>query len=182
MIFVGLDPGTVNFAYSIMRYVQPLRELTVMKCGLLSNPVDKIDKNLNMKLSGFVSEMSSITYEAKHIFVERYVSRGGKVAALEKVNLMLGSMYTMNPKLFSAAVWKNSTNKQMRTFDGSLKLAYPRCAVTPHELDATLIGIYGLQRELNIKILETREDFNRCLRDVEKASSSKKRKTRNQRL
>jgi hypothetical protein len=59
-------------------------------------------------------------------------------------------------KLTIASAWKNKVQKR---FEVDLKEIYPTTGVQPHQLDAALIGIYGLEQGLG-------RDLDYDLRDV----------------
>jgi len=183
MYILGLDPGTVNFAYSVIDYDELGGTYEVAKCGLIGSPLPKVENEIQEGLTKFMGSMLSVfPSNTPQIYMERYVNRGSKVSALETVNMMIGAMYKCNPYLFSSAVWKNHINKRLKPTQHNLKDMYPRCSVTPHELDATLIGLYGIIRCEKAKVLQSTAEFNECMRQVERASKSKKRNTRNQEL
>lgn len=182
MITVGLDPGPKNFAYSVIEYNEVTKNYEILSTGLLNNVVNKIDSDLRGSLESLVVEIAALTNGGSiNITAERYMSRGGLISAAEKVNIMLGCLCSKyDVSLYSAAAWKNVVNSRLKPYKRNLKDMYPRCCITPHELDSALIGLHGMEKKFNTKIITTKEGYTECMRKVEAVSLSRKRKTRNQ--
>lgn len=183
---LGLDPGTKNFAYSIIK-VQPwitskgtTLKVGVVKTGLLQNTV--LDtKNARKQLATFLLEIECILdhpeFKCSAIVVEQYQSRGHGTKLLELVNIMIGGLFTRFEyrefHFFSAAAWKTAI-KQKFDLDGE----YKRITCTAHEVDATYIAMYGAFRLLKLKpfVGHTQASLSKIARRVEKVSPIPKRK------
>jgi hypothetical protein len=80
-------------------------------------------------------------YRVQFTAAERFMTRGGKGPTIEAVNMMLGNLCS-DPKIpckvLPAAQWKNA----VRRANVDLPKWYKWAKVTPHQLDACLIGIY----------------------------------------
>lgn len=187
-IIVGLDPGSVNFAYSIV-HVEPwitekgsTLRVTPLKTGLLSNTVKSL-KDIQKQMLAFLLEVDRIVslsgYSCSTICIEQFQSRGSKTKLLELVNLMIGGMINnyqhMEITIFSAASWKNCIKKK---FD--LDAEYKTITCTAHELDATLIAVYGAFRFHKLKPFNgyTQGYVKKVARMVENVSTTTKRKRR----
>ena len=87
------------------------------------------------------------------MIAERFQTRGNGGPLIEMVSCMLGLLAGTYPKLpikFTiASAWKN---KVQRRFNVDLKEVYKEIAVAPHQLDAALIAIYGLEAGTGIEI------------------------------
>ena len=99
-------------------------------------------------------------YQPDGIIAERFQTRGNGGPLIEQVSSMLGLIRGRYPKipikLTVASAWKNKLN---RRFECDLKEIYPTVAVQPHQLDATLIGVYGLESGLDTNIDYDLEDI-----------------------
>lgn len=140
---LGFDPGTKNMGISCI-------ELRGNKCYVLANatmehPLHDI-KAFMIQRDAFLSEVQYwiTTFEPDAIVAERFQTRGLKGPTIELVSMMLGILGMLNlPVLFvPAVVWKNKFQKR---FCCDLREMYGEINTTPHQLDASLIGCYGLE-------------------------------------
>lgn len=187
-IIIGLDPGTKNYAYSIIE-VSPwitskgsTLKVNPIKTGILCNTITSlsdVQKTMNAYLMEIGMLFSDPTYVCEGIVVEQYQSRGSQNKLLELVNLMLGGLITRYDyiplSIFSAASWKKSI-KQRFDLDGEYKII----TCTPHEMDATLIGVYGAFKLHKIKPYDgyTQGYISKIVRKVEKVSTTEIRNRR----
>lgn len=185
-VILGLDPGTKNFAFSIIK-VQPwitpkgtTLKVEVVETGLLNNTV--LDtKHAKSQLMMFLAEIGCIIERPNRlcnaIVVEQYQSRGHGTKLLELVNIMIGGLFTRFDyrefNFFSAASWKTAI-KQKFDLDGE----YKRITCTAHEVDATYIAMYGAFRLLKLKpfVGHTQASLQKIARRVEKVSKTPARK------
>ena len=183
-----LDPGTRNFAYSIIEVetyttgkgttlkVQPL------ETGLLGNTISSM-RNAKSELRSFIADLESLTMRKdlaiQGLVLEQFQSRGVGTSLLERVNVMIGAILThffyLDIDFFTASAWKCAIKKQ---FD--LDTEYKHITCTPHELDATYIGVYGAFKLLGIKpyYAYTSKYLGSIARTVEKVSTTPIRKRR----
>lgn len=112
-------------------------------------------------------------YKIDGIYAERYMSRGMGGPTIESVNMMLGLLqsFQLPDRYIPAAVWKNAVRRQ----GVDLKLEYKICRSAPHQLDASLIGLYGLHQAFCIKDFGSmgRRAFVAYTNQVEKTSKAK---------
>jgi hypothetical protein len=147
---LSLDPGTANFGYAVVDIARhPKKAKSVVfrvlengkcpstVCTLKSSPV------LREEMSRFEYWLGSLVseYEPDAVAAERFMTRGIKGPTVECVNIMIGMVTVLVPrpfKIMPAATWKNAVNRS----GVDLKSAYKLTSVSPHQLDASLIGLY----------------------------------------
>lgn len=180
-----MDPGTSNFAVSIMRVrwdqgkFQFKCEGTAMldKARLLKDM-----KTMRASLKQFEEYVRPLFEGQYDIFVaERFQARGGKGPTIESVNCMLGRMAGMSEHIetadfITAGVWKNEFNRhadlkemyldlaELRKENRANKLPVP---IAIHQLDSMLLGIYAACKKLGIKpfhFVNTRAKEEKLLR------------------
>jgi len=145
---LGLDPGKVNFAASLVEIslYRTLR-VNVLRNGLLTNTVSDINFGVRGRLRNYIQEISSmIEQDVELIICERFQSRGLRGNTVESINMMLGALlvniYAHHPKirvkLITASTWKNHANKVL-----DLDQLYKYSKSTPHQVDATLMAIFA---------------------------------------
>lgn len=165
-LILGLDPGSRNFGISLVGIKN--KRIIVYANSVMMNPVNNLINFIDSS-DLFLSELSNwLEFQPDGIIAERFQTRGNGGPLIEMVSSMLGLIrgsYPETPiKLTVASAWKNRFN---RRFETDLKLIYPDIEVQPHQLDATLIGIYGLECGLET-ILDYEPDD--IIHQVEKTS------------
>jgi len=156
---LGLDPGSRNFGISLVGLSKENRPV-VFANSVLMHPVNDL-VNFGKGSEEFLNEIRSWTdmHTPSGIVGERFQTRGNMGPLIEQVSAMLGLIrgrYSKIPlKLTVASAWKN---KIRRRFGVDLKELYPEIAVQPHQLDATLIAIFGLESGLNRDLDYSLED------------------------
>ncbi len=144
---LSLDPGSSNFGISCSALIdgQPVLKAN----GLLQNPIKQLKSDLAGQRKRFLQEIDYwiTSFGCKAIVAERYQARGIRGNSGELISLMMGIILQryrkLDVQLITAAQWKNDWHRQ---YDFNLKDVYKACRTTPHQLDATLIGLYGLQQ------------------------------------
>lgn len=185
---IGLDPGSKNFAYSIIEvetYITPkgtTLKVKPIETGLLSKTISSM-RNAKSELRSFLSDLEFLISRkdlaVQGLIVEQFQSRGVGTSLLEKVNVMIGAIlthfYYLDIDFFSASAWKRSVKTVI-----DLDFEYKRITCTPHELDSTYIGIYGAFKLLKIKpyYAYTSKYLEGIARSVEKVSKTEVRKRR----
>lgn len=146
MVVLGLDPGKVNFGYSIILLRD--RAIKLLDKGVLKNTITDLKDNLYNRTCVFDTEIIDLVavHGVTHIIGERFVSRGLLGSLSEYVNIMLGicsCRAKTDFQLLVPATWKNRFNK---VYD--LDKLYSELRVTKHEIDATLIALYYIDQSL----------------------------------
>ena len=149
---LSLDPGFSNFGIACSAVTNNRFELRAN--AVLNNPMREMKGDLQKSRIRFVKEIDYWiqSFNCKMIIAERFQARGIRGNSGELVSMMMGILFQKYRKLdirfITAATWKNDFH---RTQDYCLKDLYKVCGTTPHQLDATLIGVYGLQQKFNCK-------------------------------
>lgn len=154
---LSFDPGEKNFAFSVTEH-KTEGQLLKSRCidnGLIKNTITDLKDSVNYaaQAKAFVQEIELLRtkYEIDHIALERFMGRGIKVGTTsETTNIMIGlltsSMWKYNDDviLVNAAVWKNAYNavRKDSLTSSQLKDEYKLICTTPHQFDATLIGVF----------------------------------------
>lgn len=165
-LILAADPGSKNFGIALVGIKKG--RIKVYANAVMMTPLDTlVDFNASSAL--FIDELSKwMDYKPNGVIAERFQTRGNGGPLIELVGAMIGMMrgcYQETPvKLTIASTWKN---KVQRRFDVDLKEVYPTTAVQPHQLDAALIGVYGLETGLGKEVDYNLEDI---IRQVEKTS------------
>ena len=155
MKIISFDPGEKNFAYSMnMHKNEGGLKHKVIKNGLVANCINnlKTSEILEGQHIKFCDEISRMIAEFQPDFVvmERFMGRGIKVGTTsETTNIMIGVIITLCRslnipfKLVNASTWKNAYNAARSKIEpNNIKDEYKLIGTTPHQYDATMIGIY----------------------------------------
>jgi Holliday junction resolvasome RuvABC endonuclease subunit len=190
MIILSVDPGGKNFGYCIQKIIStsPLK-YEILESGMLSNTLINLKDNWTVEICAFEKEILNLIkkYKPTHFCAERYILRrvvtGGTTT--EAISMMLGIigllLKKINCKLVTAAIWKNAFARA--SYKEFLKEIYreEKHNITPHQIDASLIGLYlafekkhydGLEIEKHLKSLNR---VNKCP-IIKKARKNKKAK------
>lgn len=157
---LSLDPGSRNFGISCVGLDSKGR-VVVLANSVLTNPITNLVSNVGDSINIFHDEIARWVrmYRPDGFIMERFQSRGGRAGPLiELVSGMTLSVCTeyrhLPCKLITAATWKNKFNRRFREDEDDKPLDgfYKICRTTPHQLDASLIGVYGLEIGTNTDI------------------------------
>jgi hypothetical protein len=157
-LILGADPGSKNFGIALVGLVGG--RVKIYANSVLMYPIDDL-KIFNQKSLAFLEEMDKwMEFSPSGIVAERFQTRGNGGPLIEQVSSMLGLLkgaYFDTPiKLTIASAWKN---RVQRRFDVDLKEIYPQIWVQPHQLDAALIGVFGLEEGTGTTINYTVDDI-----------------------
>lgn len=164
---LALDPGKTNMAVSIVALVGNRPKVLASKVMLY--PLADM-KDLQRNLQPFLKEIAVWinTFKPGAIIAERFQSRGLMGTTIEVVSAMLGALAIKYPKLplkvITAATWKVP---YQRKFDIDLKELYKWCKTEPHQLDASMIGVYGIEKGLKVDV---QLDIDRFIDELESTS------------
>lgn len=151
--YLALDPGTVNFGLAVVTgdYRKKKESFTysLLASSMVEHTLYEIKDSPKQQINLFLKQIRKACrdYHVDAIIAERYQNRGIRGKTIEAVNMMLGSLLICNKlpvTLVTAAVWKNAANRQFSLNTWYAEVTKP---LTPHRLDAALIGLYGLQQE-----------------------------------
>ena len=125
--------------------------------SLMTNTIHDLTV-FGLQRDAFLKEIDAwIThYKPDGIVIERFQTRGLQGPLIEQVSIMLGLIAGSYPripiKLITASTWKNKFHRRFKDRELLLDDLYKVCKTTPHQLDACLIGVYGLEVGLNSDI------------------------------
>lgn len=145
-LVLACDPGSVNFGIALvgLRKDRP----KIYANAVLMAPVNDL-VHFNRSSAEFLAEFDQwVAFKPDGIVAERFQSRGLMGSTIEAVGSMVGLVkgrYQLPVKLTVASTWKN---KVQRRFGIDLKDVYSAADVQPHQIDACLIGIFGLEEGL----------------------------------
>lgn len=149
---LSLDPGSRNMGIAATQIDLRSGKAAVLANAVMTNPIHGLTREvLEPQRDAFVEELGQWVslFEPNAIVAERFQSRGLKGSLVESVNLMLGIILghysDRSIRLITAATWKNRFQKAHAV---DLKELYKTCGAQPHQLDATLIGLWALEQGL----------------------------------
>jgi hypothetical protein len=151
-LVLGMDPGSRNFGISLVGTKNG--KVKVYANSVLMRPVNNL-VDFIMSTDAFSEELASwlALHEPDGIVAERFQTRGNGGPLIEMVSSMVGVVRGTYPhipmKLTIASAWKNRFN---RRWGVDLKEIYPTTKVQPHQLDATLIAIFGLESGMDVEL------------------------------
>ncbi len=150
-LVLGCDPGSANFGISLVGLKR--NRVKIYANSVLMQPLNDL-VDMGTARMAFLAEIHHwMRLNPDGICAERFQTRGNSGPLIEYVSVMLGllgGVYKTTPlKLTIASTWKNKFNKR---FECDLKEIYPTTRVQPHQLDASLIGVYGLESGLGVNI------------------------------
>jgi hypothetical protein len=126
-------------------------KVDVIANSIMTHPISSLVDNFRTHRGIFIDEIKRWldAYSPDAIIMERFQTRGNMGPLIELVSTMNAVVTMIEPdlpcKLITAATWKNAHN---RRFTEQLDDMYPICLTAPHQLDATLIGVFGLEAGL----------------------------------
>ena len=193
---LGVDPGKVNAAYSVVRIQPSPFKYKVLEVGMFQHPLNDLTGwEVSGRMNAFKNEARRLKrkYKLDAIFAERFMTRGGSSmgTTIEVVSAMLVLLAHIGVRrvlYLTAAQWKNEWNKwnDLKAFYDEMKAEQ---GMPPHIVDATGIALYGASKELpdleyflpldNIKAFKNQLKRASAGKDFhEVARSARKKKTR----
>jgi hypothetical protein len=173
------DPGSRNYGYAIVEGKKNGNKIGVriLENGLCPCPMNNLkDHKIRQKQRDLYLDWVYSTvkkWEISGLFAERYMTRGIKGPTIESVNMMLGLLQSlcMPDRYIPAAVWKNAVRRQGWELDKEYKI----CKTAPHQLDASLIGVWAIHQAFAEKDFGTmrKRDLIRIVDQIEKTSKTK---------
>lgn len=182
MRMMSHDPGTSNYGYAIVEGVKRkgdgVLQFRVLENGLAPVTIKNLKdhKERRKQIVAYQEWCAALIekYDVEALFGERYMTRGISGPTIESVNMMLGVLQCFGlPDVFiPAATWKNAVTR----CGIELKEEYRYCRTTPHQLDASLIGVYGLHHVYGFKGFGDRfgqRTFDKLVTQVEDTSTAR---------
>jgi hypothetical protein len=151
MRILSFDPGGSNYAYAQIEISTRHPWYKVVSSGMIQHTIKDIKGEVKTESLAYQREIKSLLkFKPDSIFAERYLLRqavtGGTTT--EGINMMLGILTVSSGQVplryITAALWKNAYNRMFgkAQLKQDYKLAKGIC--TPHQMDAALIGIFGM--------------------------------------
>jgi len=154
---LACDPGTRNFGIACVGVKDGRPD--VIANALLTNPITQFTNGYLTQRRAYSMELRRWfkLYGPDLVIAERFQTRGNGGPTIELVsamNALLGVIDGHLPvKYIPASQWKVAFNR--RWGEDELKSMYQDCLTTPHQLDASLIGVYGLEYALQKELKYT---------------------------
>ena len=154
---LACDPGTANFGYAIVEAqiedgLCP-SQFKVLQYGKLNCTIrqltGKMSDNIGMYVATIKFLMSKYP-ELNGAIMERFQTRGIGGPTIELVSLMIGVTSTffyekdLPVKAIIASQWKQACTRSDIILDDMYAKYKDSVKATPHEVDAVMIGLYGL--------------------------------------
>lgn len=173
---LACDPGTRNFGIACIGVVNG--KIDVVANSLLTNPITVLTEGHLAQRARYVAELRRwiSIYKPDAFIAERFQTRGNGGPTIELVSTMNALLTAIKKKPFKyvvASQWKNAFN---RRFDDQLKAMYEDCLTTPHQLDASLIGCYGLELALQTELTYSPESIIEMVESTSCLELKRKRK------
>lgn len=157
---LSFDPGSRNMGIACVGVRKG--KIKVIANAIMEHPLQSLACQYRTNREIFVNEACRWfdAYDPQLLIMERFQTRGHGGPLIELVatmNAVISTIDRSKPcKLVTAATWKNAFN---RRFDVDLKELYRECATTPHQLDAVLIGCFGLELAMQTQLEYTPESI-----------------------
>jgi hypothetical protein len=182
---IAHDPGTKqktekdrgSYAYAVLRgnlNKRGMLNLVVIRNGTLPATVSQIKrgKEHHSQLSRYLNlnKLMFEKYRPDFFVAERFMTRGIKGMTVESVNMMLGALVSrvgIPYALYPAVTWK----VEIKKWGINLEKMYKIAAVSPHQIDAVMMGAFALSRSLGAK--RTKLNVRLLIKQIEETSRTK---------
>lgn len=192
-VLLATDPGSRNFGYSVLKVERG--RVTVVECGMLGGLLRDLKSDIMAPRDTFKKAWFGLCRKHKpnELTAERYMSQRQGLSN-EFVNWMLGAMWFSSPvtmTVYNAATWKKRANDWLApTFPvvepvttGRKKKKGPtpieqfykqvgtaaKGGAPDHCIDATLNGLYYLERDKSVNVLQLFRDPEKLAEQIRKA-------------
>ena len=173
---IAHDPGSVNYGYAILEFAaeentSSIEQLSfsVLHVGKMKSLMSTLKKSglAEKEMRALIEEMSSLIDKWKPSvqIAERFMSRRMGGVTIELVNMELGALRVLSVqrgiplKMIPASQWKNELARrgvELKDAEGKRGMYWEskEHGISPHELDAVWIGIYGMYSLLGARAFE----------------------------
>jgi hypothetical protein len=154
---LACDPGTANFGYAIVEAViedgKCPAQFKVLRYGKLNCTVRQLTGSMSDNIGMYIATIKFLMQEYPELngaILERFQTRGIGGPTIELVSLMIGITSTffyekdLPVKAIIASQWKQSCSRSGIILEDLYARYKDLVKATPHEVDAALIGLYGL--------------------------------------
>lgn len=157
-LVLSADPGSRNFGIALVGLEN--NQVKVYANSVMMQPVDDLVAFTDTSTTFLREFQQWMAFSPDGVVAERFQTRGNGGPLIEMVSAMLGLIRGRYPKipikLTIASAWKN---RVQRRFGVDLREVYTEIAVQPHQLDAALIGVFGLEEGLGVTLDYDLADF-----------------------
>lgn len=157
-LVLSADPGSRNFGIALVGLEN--NQVKVYANSVMMQPVDDLVAFTDTSTKFMAEIRQWMAFSPDGVVAERFQTRGNGGPLIELVSSMLGLIRGRYPKipikLTIASAWKN---RVQRRFGVDLREVYTEIAVQPHQLDAALIGVFGLEEGLGVTLDYDLADF-----------------------
>lgn len=170
-VVLAQDPGSRNYAISVIQgaVVRGKLKIKIRESFLLQTLVQQLKdpKLLNKESNAYKKSLRGLlkAHKPNALVFERFMTRGIKGATIEYVSAMLGLFKGLTPMqvhAIPAVTWKS----QVKKWGIDLESIYAGTKTTPHQIDATLMGVWLLVKLLQPKVVQINK--RRLLKAIEK--------------
>ena len=138
-LFLAQDPGSVNHGLAVIDPVS----LTILAHGLNPHTLTMLMPGVGTQVASYVGLLRALKAKGcEYAIAERFQTRGIKGLSIELVSAMLGITLLEFPgkvRLVIASQWKNAYGRSGLDLD---KLYVDMRPITPHQIDASLMGLW----------------------------------------
>lgn len=146
---LSLDPGSRNMGIACLGAYG--NKIEVIANSIMTHPIESLVDDYKLGLTTYLEEVARWVklYRPDGFIMERFQTRSGSGGGplIELVSVMVGAIttqYVDKPcRIVAAATWKNAFHR--RFTEVALDELYRHSRTTPHQLDAILIGCFGLE-------------------------------------
>jgi Holliday junction resolvasome RuvABC endonuclease subunit len=171
------DPGYTNFGWSNL--IVKRGKVQIVECGMLTGMPTDLKVELTDQKQAFKNAWTKLVKRCAPdvITAERYLSQRQGLSN-ELVNYMIGAMwYTSNVPfhVYNAATWKARIKKILGGEKDAIEQFYKRVGseakggAPDHVVDATLNGLYYLERDHAINIMVKLKNLDKLAEEIRQA-------------
>lgn len=154
-MLASFDPGTKNFGVAI---IDPSR-LKVLKHWLNPHTVKTLGEEKRSQIRDFRKFLNVLKrkHGCTHMIAERFQARGSlNGISIEAVSFMLGlaeASFSNRSRLVIASQWKTAYNRTGLDLKALYKELWQKPhRITPHQIDACLIGLWVICKLRHVKL------------------------------
>lgn len=154
---LACDPGTANFGYAIVEAIieegKAPSQFKVLQYGKINCTVRQLTGGMSDNLEMYVTTIKFLMKSYPDLngaILERFQTRGIGGPTIELVSVMIGVLSTffheesLPVKAIIASQWKQACTRSGIILDEAYLKYRGLVKATPHEIDAIMIGLYGL--------------------------------------
>lgn len=176
IVIFAHDPGPVNYGYAVVRVDGP-KTITVLEHGKFQHTFASLKRGTSVtrQTENYLLALEDIfvRHKVDICIAERFMMRlAGGAVTIELVNQMLGALRafcwskSIGLKMIPSSEWKNPIKAMGILLPDVYKSIRP---ITPHQLDAALIGTYGASILIGVKFNQSERVLS-VIRGVKKCA------------